>query len=86
MDTISPVSVTAVRVIAPYGLNITFSDGSVRRVDLVSVLERLSGPVFGPLRDQAYFAQASIEGGAVAWPNGVDSAPEALYSDFDALP
>lgn len=86
MDTTNPISVTVVQVIAPYGLNVTFSDGAIRRVDLASLLERVNGPVFGPLRDQAYFALASIEGGTVAWPNGADIAPEALYSDFDALP
>ena len=34
----------------------------------------LNGPVFAPLRDQAYFERFFIEGGAVTWPNGADIA------------
>lgn len=40
----------------------------------------LDGPVFGPLRDAAIFAQARVdpELRTVAWPNGADLAPESL--------
>jgi len=42
--------------------------------------DRLWGPVFEPLRDPAIFAQAFVDDfGAVAWPNGADLAPDALY-------
>jgi hypothetical protein len=85
MTTTMPILVTKVQVITPYGLEVTFSDGTVRRVNLASLLEKVSGPVFGPLKDPEYFAQAYIEGFTVAWPNGADIAPEALYSDFDML-
>ncbi len=38
------------------------------------------GPVSGPLRDPAVFAQATLDSvrGVVTWPNGADFAPEAL--------
>ena len=81
----APVLVTAVQVIPPYGLEVTFFDGTVRRINLASLLEKMEGPVFGPLKNPAYFAQAGIEGFTVAWPNGADIAPEALYSDFETL-
>lgn len=80
-----PILVTAVEVIPPYGLAVTFSDGAIRRVNLAPLLERISGPVFGPLRDPDLFAQAHIEGFTVAWPNGADIAPEALYTDFETI-
>ena len=80
--------VAGVRVIAPYGLEVTFTDGVIRRISLERMIAQASGPVFGPLRDPALFAQAyyDAEGYTVAWPTGADIAPEALYSDFDPLP
>ena len=37
--------------------------------------------VFAPLADEAYFALASIREGVVVWPNSVDIAPDAMYSE-----
>ena len=60
-----------------YQLAVTFDDG-VQGV--ISLKERLFGPVFEPLRNSATFKQAFVdEFGAVAWPNGADLAPDALY-------
>jgi hypothetical protein len=60
-----------------FGLNITFDDG-LRGT--VSMRDRLFGPVFEPLRDEAAFRQVFVdEFGAVCWPNGADLAPDALY-------
>ena len=80
--------VRAVRVIPPFGLELRFNDATVRRIDLRLALETtLKGPVFEPLHDPSFFAQAYLdaEGGTVAWPNGADVAPESLYEDFELL-
>jgi hypothetical protein len=53
-----------------------FNDGLEGPVDFRDLLE---GPVFEPLRDSNYFRRFFIDGGTVAWPNGADIAPEALY-------
>lgn len=82
---VTPIHVTAVAVIPPYGLRVSFSDGTVRRVSMAGFLKRTGGPVFGPLHDAQYFAQARVEGMTVAWPNGADIAPETLYSDFETI-
>ena len=58
-------------------LEVRFSDGVQ---GTISLADRLFGPVFEPLKDPAFFAQATIdEFGAVCWPNGADLAPDALY-------
>jgi len=68
------VSVTA---LPNWCLDIVFSDGTR---GVVSLADRLFGPVFEPLKDPACFAQVRVdEFGAVCWPNGADLAPDALY-------
>ncbi len=61
-----------------HSLDLTFKDGTRKRVNLLPVLE---GPVFEPLRDPKYFARVELDplAGTVVWPNGADVAPETLY-------
>jgi hypothetical protein len=69
--------VVTVRPIAGYSLEVVFQDG-VRGV--VSLEDRLFGPVFEPLRDEEYFRSVFVDDfGVVCWPNGADLAPDALY-------
>lgn len=59
-------------------LRLAFNDGTSKTVDVGPLL---SGPVFEPLRDPAYFARAELDRvcGTVVWRNGADFAPEALH-------
>ena len=69
--------ITRVHVEPNYRLRVEFSDGVAGTVDLSA---RLFGTVFEPLIDPTLFAQVNIdEFGALAWPNGADLAPDALY-------
>lgn len=60
-----------------YRLRLVFKDGSENTVDFADWLE---GPMFEPLRAPEFCARYFIDGGTGVWPNGVDVAPETLYS------
>ena len=57
-----------------------FDDGTEKQVD---ISQWFKGPVFKALRDSRFFKKFFIEAGTLAWPNGVDIAPEALYEAKD---
>ena len=69
--------VKSVTACPAYTLEIEFEDGLK---GTVSLRDRLFGPMFEPLRDELYFATASVDQyGVICWPNGADLAPDALY-------
>ncbi|AXY44108.1 DUF2442 domain-containing protein [Halomonas sp. JS92-SW72] len=73
--------VTYVEALCDYRLRVVFADGSS---GVVSLKDRLFGPVFEPLRDPALFFLVTIdEFGVVCWPNGADLAPDALYKQIE---
>lgn len=74
------VDITAVEVVGEYRLRLTFADGTVGDVDFTS--RKWSG-VFEALGDPAYFARVAVDSdaGTIAWPNGIDMAPEPLYEE-----
>ncbi len=59
-------------------LRLKFNDGTCKTVDVAPLL---SGPIFEPLRDAAYFARVQVDPicKTVVWPNGADIAPEYIY-------
>lgn len=73
------ILVRTVKALEPFKVNVTFTDGSERTIDLAPFLQ---GPMFQPIRDDAQvFASVFVdpEGHTLAWPNGADIAPETLY-------
>ena len=66
------------KVVGEYGLELEFSDGTTKAVDLRSLL---TGQMFEPMTDPEYFARVSVDpiSGTIVWPNGADIAPEALH-------
>jgi hypothetical protein len=77
--------VVGVAVVGDRVLRLLFSDGMVGDVDFSS--EQWVG-VLAPLNDPEYFATVRVdpEAGTVAWPDGIDLAPEPLYAQAKAHP
>lgn len=73
------VRVRDVKPLSGFEVEVAFTDGSVRRIDLAPYLR---GPVFRPLLDDpALFRAVYVEpvGKTLAWPNGADIDPDVLY-------
>ena len=73
--------VIGARYISGFVVSTRFDDGTEKHID---VSQWFKGPVFKPLKDRKFFKKFFIEGGTLAWPNGVDIAPEALYAAGDS--
>ncbi len=74
-------TVTGVRVIDSYRLELTFANGIRGTVDLSERIDGRGG-VFKPLEDPAFFRQVRVndELGTIVWPNEADFCPDLLYS------
>ncbi len=62
--------VERVRHVAEYGIELSFTDGTTREIDLKDrVVGR--GGVFGPLQDVEFFKQVQVdsEAGTIGWPS-----------------
>lgn len=73
------VRIISAKACGPYLLNLKFTDGVHKTVDISNLLK---GPIFEPLKDPDEFAKGKLDTvcGTVVWPNGADIAPETLYS------
>lgn len=71
------------QIVAPYTLRITFSDNTVKVIDLSPMLR---GELFGPLHDLDFFKRVRLdpESGTLVWPNDADFDPATLH-DWDKV-
>jgi hypothetical protein len=78
-------SVVGVAVIEPHVMRLLFGDGAVR--DVRYVAGESDSPLVRELDDPDFFAQVCVDpdAGTVAWPNGLDLAPEVLHGDLEPL-
>ena len=75
------VRVREVNALQPLVVRVEFENGTVNQINLDRYLH---GPVFEEIRNSsALFAQVTIEGGTLAWPNGADIDPDVLYYDLE---
>ena len=75
---IAPWRVCAIEVLPNFSVFLEFVDGARGVVDLKPVIFGENPGVFKALQDEALFAQALLSYGTLAWPNGLDLAPEFL--------
>lgn len=75
----APWRIRSLQVLPNWQLSVEFNDGLVGIVDIAELVNAPTPGVFAALRDPAFFLQAYLDYGAVAWPNGADLAPEAMY-------
>jgi hypothetical protein len=59
--------------------SVIFSNECEGVFDLNQYLVTRSGPLLEPLQDESYVRRAFVEAGALAWPNGLELAPERIY-------
>lgn len=72
------IRVRAVQVLQGYEVQVEFSDGTTRTIDMEPFFR---GPVFEPLRsDPELFRSVTVdhELGTLVWPNGADVDPDVL--------
>lgn len=73
------VRVREVEPLDGFSVDLTFTDGSKKVIDLDDYLR---GPVFEPIRnDPELFRAVRVdeEAGTIVWPNGADIDPDVLY-------
>lgn len=75
--------VASLWVLPGHRLGVEFADGLRGVVDMSK--DSFSG-VLAPLADESYFALATVRDGVVVWPNGLDIAPDAMYSEVSGNP
>ena len=71
--------VTSVKPIRDFVVQLSFTDGVVREVDLSPYLH---GPIFAEIRsnpDRFREVRLDAELGTIVWPNGADVDPDVLY-------
>ena len=76
--------VVKISYVREYVYHVVFDDGLSGELDFVEYLDR--GPMFLPLRAPEFFRAATVRGGTIAWPNGLDLAPESLHRKLAASP
>lgn len=74
------IKVLNARPIAPFTLELQFSDHSQGVWHAESYLSSRNGPLLDKLRDPVYFGRAFIDAGALCWPNGLELSPARLHA------
>lgn len=65
--------------IAPFTLELTFSNGETGVFDATSYLAEKSGRLLTPLKTAAYFERCFVDAGALCWPNGLELSGQRVF-------
>lgn len=74
------IYVTQAYYIDEYKIHIVFNDKSEGIVDLKDTINNDHRPIFTELSDIKKFKQFKVARDTIVWENGLDLAPEFLYS------
>ncbi len=74
------IKVLNARLIAPFQIELEFSDHSQGVFDGRAYLAHRSGVLLEKLRDSSYFQRFFIDAGALCWPNGLELSPARLHA------
>ncbi|HYF35305.1 MAG TPA: DUF2442 domain-containing protein [Prosthecobacter sp.] len=76
--TLEDCEINRLRVTTDFRLSLRFRDGLIAELDFADWVRETDGPLAEPLRDPEFFAQVSLDDGALIWPNQYDIAPETI--------
>ncbi|MBL8470763.1 MAG: DUF2442 domain-containing protein [Rhodocyclaceae bacterium] len=71
----------AISVMPAYQIAVTFQYGISGIIDCSRILGATDPGIFAPLASADFFAQARLDLGAIAWPNGADLDPLWAYEE-----
>lgn len=74
------IKVLNARLIAPFQIELDFSDHSQGVFDARVYLANRSGSLLEKLREPIYFQRFFIDAGALCWPNGLELSPARLHA------
>ena len=75
----APWRICALSVLPEYRLSLTFLDGVQGIADLSGLVRSENAGLFAELADLDLLSRATLELGAVTWPNGTDLDPDWLH-------
>ena len=75
----APWRITEVQLLDEHAIRVRFTDGVE---GVVRFSPELFEGVFSHLIDPAKFGEVAVVGDAVAWPGGLDLAPDAMYDEI----
>lgn len=76
--------VLTARTVAPFDVELQFSDHSHGIWHAGAYLANHTGPQLDKLRDPDYFSRAFVDAGALCWPNGLELSPARLHALVEA--
>ncbi len=65
-----------------YCLQVEFVDGTCGVVEMKNLIMSKNAGVFANLQNITQFNQVHLVYGAATWPDGIDLAPDAMYSEI----
>lgn len=77
-----PDDVAEAKALDGFRLHVRFCDGVEGEVDMSALVHSARAGVFALLADPARFAEVYVEYGVVTWPDQIDLAPDAMYTEI----